>query len=363
MQAMGTVQGIEPLPHPILIRSFSFVLFLLYAVITLIAGFQIGRIIFYRHNLLHFQFLFLVYCFVWGMLRSVFWLLIPWTAPQELCLQGLGLQVQFWTFTLVILFFFQMIHKIEKTWKDVRVLAMSLYLLVNTIFLSGFIAYAVLTFIVPSSENATWVDNSFAYFTAIMYFFLAVVLAYYGWRLLYLVVTTDVQIPFLKSRTRVTVLSILLVLIFSSRSVRDCLAGAGVGVISVSSPFALPLATQIAVFLMMFIWELIPAVVVISFFWHIPHTEDNTSALLFQPPVNIQSETSSLVSAFALGSQVETTDSLGPKSAPEHWTPPQWGGTPVKKQPVPPFKGGFTRYNTASPLNRTPSQEGPGGAV
>eukprot|EP01126_Amoeba_proteus_P042821 TRINITY_DN4664_c0_g1_i5.p1 TRINITY_DN4664_c0_g1~~TRINITY_DN4664_c0_g1_i5.p1 ORF type:complete len:158 (+),score=6.95 TRINITY_DN4664_c0_g1_i5:251-724(+) len=136
--------SLDPLPHPIEIRSSSFVLFLLYATVTLVVLFQICRIIYYRHNLLHYQFLFLIYSFFWGCLRSVFWLLIPWTSVQEIFLQGIALQIQFWTFTLIVLFFSQMTYKIEKTWATYRTLALAIYVFLNLLFLSGFLGGGVI---------------------------------------------------------------------------------------------------------------------------------------------------------------------------------------------------------------------------
>eukprot|EP01126_Amoeba_proteus_P042820 TRINITY_DN4664_c0_g1_i29.p1 TRINITY_DN4664_c0_g1~~TRINITY_DN4664_c0_g1_i29.p1 ORF type:complete len:233 (+),score=14.58 TRINITY_DN4664_c0_g1_i29:251-949(+) len=201
--------SLDPLPHPIEIRSSSFVLFLLYATVTLVVLFQICRIIYYRftrsaitthtfsrHNLLHYQFLFLIYSFFWGCLRSVFWLLIPWTSVQEIFLQGIALQIQFWTFTLIVLFFSQMTYKIEKTWATYRTLALAIYVFLNLLFLSGFLAFATIP-LVQITYNTTTLDQRQAYFVSFMYMVLAFLLVYFGWRLYSAItITKNVQVCF-----------------------------------------------------------------------------------------------------------------------------------------------------------------------
>lgn len=172
-----------------------------------------------------------------------------------------GIQVQFWTFTLVVLFYMQMIHKIEKDWAEYRTKCFLFYVVINMLFLLGFLGTIMycniersllvlpsLNYFIPK-VNEQWISAASTFFIAIMYLVLALLLTFFGWRLVYLIMTTTVQVltllfshshppkvPFLKSKSRVIVLTIILVLTFISRSIRDLLAGFKIGNISLSDP-------------------------------------------------------------------------------------------------------------------------------
>jgi len=93
------------LDHPIFVSSYSFVLAILYFLIAVLVTYQIARIIYYkcvrysklsavfpyrrlstRHNLKGFQFGFLLFCWVWTVLRAIIWLLTPIPDFAELLL-------------------------------------------------------------------------------------------------------------------------------------------------------------------------------------------------------------------------------------------------------------------------------------
>eukprot|EP01127_Copromyxa_protea_P021037 TRINITY_DN7131_c0_g1_i1.p1 TRINITY_DN7131_c0_g1~~TRINITY_DN7131_c0_g1_i1.p1 ORF type:complete len:390 (+),score=31.63 TRINITY_DN7131_c0_g1_i1:31-1200(+) len=368
----NSLGGIDPLPHPIAINSFSFVLFLLYSTITLVVVFQIGRIIYYRHNLFHYQFLFLIYCLSWGVLRSVFWLLIPWTSNQELFLQGFSIQVQFWTFTLVVLFYMQMIHKIQKNWAEYRTRCFLFYLGINFLFFFGFIASSSLTYFYPLEADTYWIDAAEAFFISIMYLALALLLSFFGWRLVYLIMTNSVQVPFLKNKSRVIILTVILVLIFTSRSVRDLLAGFNIGNISLNDPMGLPIELQVGAFLVMFIWELIPAVIVIFLFWHIPHTAEvpafpNTATppvqfmnMPINSPTDEYAEVSGLLGVPAMPTVLSQTTTPNSPYLQHHTSLNSdsyaWSGSNHNwSQRVPPSVPAFQKfqgYSTSSPLKK-----------
>eukprot|EP01126_Amoeba_proteus_P009637 TRINITY_DN13667_c0_g1_i1.p1 TRINITY_DN13667_c0_g1~~TRINITY_DN13667_c0_g1_i1.p1 ORF type:complete len:286 (-),score=52.69 TRINITY_DN13667_c0_g1_i1:14-871(-) len=127
------------------------------------------------------------------------------------------------------------------------------------------------------------IDRGLAFFVSFMYMVLSSLLGYFGWRLYSrLLITTNVQMAFLGSKRRTLFSTILLVFVFASRGVRDLLAGFDYGVIPLNTP---KMGTKIQVLLvvMMMVWEIIPAIIVLFLFWHIPNPKETNSPQLVFP--------------------------------------------------------------------------------
>jgi hypothetical protein len=60
--------------------------------------------------------------------------------------------------------------------------------------LFSFIASASLTYFFPLEADAYWIGAAGAFFISIMYLALALLLSFFGWRLVYLIMTTPVQV-------------------------------------------------------------------------------------------------------------------------------------------------------------------------
>eukprot|EP01126_Amoeba_proteus_P042815 TRINITY_DN4664_c0_g1_i16.p2 TRINITY_DN4664_c0_g1~~TRINITY_DN4664_c0_g1_i16.p2 ORF type:complete len:187 (+),score=32.23 TRINITY_DN4664_c0_g1_i16:837-1397(+) len=93
-----------------------------------------------------------------------------------------------------------------------------------------------------------------------------------------------------RSRLRLVISTVFLVLVFLSRSIRDLLVGLGHDPIQLQE--CLPVSVQIQVFMMMLVWELIPAVIVIFLFWHIPNPSESKTGLIY-PPSSFTTKTTS----------------------------------------------------------------------
>jgi hypothetical protein len=257
----------------IYVDSYSFFLALAYFLIVFISGFQIGRILYYGHNILHYQFIFLCYCFVWGVLRTIFWLFLPWEPFHELILQGLSAVIQVATFSYLVLFYAEISYKAGGQWHQLRKRTYFIYVLCNVLFLlclSVLIALAILF----GAKHPT-VENGAVIFVSIIYFLLAIFLGYYGYKMFRVVSSSKVLMStvFLQRRggTKIAIVTATLILIFTSRAVRDFVAAFHIGVIDIDNPHD-EIWRQIIIFLMLFIWEIIPTILVILFFWHIPKT-------------------------------------------------------------------------------------------
>jgi len=113
------------------------------------------------------------------------------------------------------------------------------------------------------------------------YFFLilSLLLAIFGWKLLYLVSFVNVKVPFLRSKFQITTMTVALVFIFSSRALKDFLSGLNIGSLTYQNPYEESLLMQLLLFSLMFVWEVIPATLVIVLFWRIPNTAVHSSTL------------------------------------------------------------------------------------
>eukprot|EP01125_Pyxidicula_operculata_P019860 TRINITY_DN721_c7_g1_i1.p1 TRINITY_DN721_c7_g1~~TRINITY_DN721_c7_g1_i1.p1 ORF type:complete len:377 (-),score=23.79 TRINITY_DN721_c7_g1_i1:169-1299(-) len=253
------------------LNSYSFALSVLYVLLAIITLFQISRILYFRHSIFHYQFGFLVFNFVWSVLRFSFWLIVPIESDLiEFVLQGIALQIQFSTFTMLVLFYSQLIYKADGSWHHYQKRAFVIYTLVNLLFLCAFLGTVIVSAV--NDELKQEADNVNAFIVSIMYLILSLAMAVFGWKLHKLVSTLTIKVPFLRSSAHITIVSFILVSVFISRAIKDFLTGLDIGSLDVpNDPSASDtLAVEISLFVMMFLWEIIPAATVIFLFWRIP---------------------------------------------------------------------------------------------
>jgi len=74
-------------------------------------------------------------------------------------------------------------------------------------------------------------------------------------------------------------MTVALVFIFSSRALKDFLSGLNIGSLTYQNPYEESLLMQLLLFSLMFVWEVIPATLVIVLFWRIPNTAVHSSTL------------------------------------------------------------------------------------
>jgi len=174
-------------PINMVVNSYTFVLMLMYLAITSVVGFQIIRILYYKHNLLAFQFSFLSLSFVWAIIRCIYFFWCPnWYTISPSLSDALYLVpywLQFATFSLLILFYafksFSETSRIEASYH--LKLALIVYVLINGILAVFLIVNTILQSEV-SKHQTTFVTVE-QYIISILYLLLDIGLAYFGWKI------------------------------------------------------------------------------------------------------------------------------------------------------------------------------------
>jgi len=242
-----------------------FLLSLLYLFLTVIEGFQITRIIYYRHNFLSFQNGFLMFCFAWGIARWIYFLL------QCTQYSGLGFlnylywltyNLQFATFSLLVLFFAQVVHKFGYR----RNVSIYIYALLNILFL-------IFMLVILSVPNVPY--QVFVCCVGTMFLVLVLVLAYYGCRVANLLRSANLLAPLFPkgdSPTSIIVVTTIIFFIYVSRCTYDYLS-------AFDNSITLALQSQcnyginnVLSCLFFLVWELTPTFLVLLLFWRIPRT-------------------------------------------------------------------------------------------
>jgi hypothetical protein len=263
--------------------SYSFYLALLYVLLTLVSGFQITRIFINRHNRFHYQFGFLAYNFIWGILRSIFWLFLPWSPLAEILLEGLAVIIQVATYSFLVLYYAEVAHKIERDWPLYKKRAYLTYILFNVVFLTCF--GIMVTMAILYGGRHPYVESGLYIFVASIYFLLVAFLAIFGWKMYKAVANAKQQTGYFQKRglTQVVTVTIIVIIAFFSRAIKDAIAAFKIGIIEVENPHD-EVWRQVVLFCLFFIWEIAPTALVNLLFWHIPKqniTATKSRAALF----------------------------------------------------------------------------------
>jgi len=206
-----------------------------------------------------------------------------------------------------------MIYKSSSQWSFVRKRALLLYGTVNFLFTAAFISTVVVA--VAYGVDSDLIQASHAFFVAAMFLFLAVSLAVFGWRLIYLVSVANVKIPFLKSKLQISMLTVILCFVFASRSIKDLLSGLNIATLDLSDPQKQPPLMQAILFSVYFFWEIIPATLVLVFFWRIPGANNEPIAPVPAPYYSVNQpayvdENVPFIDSPSVGTKVRTTNQM-----------------------------------------------------
>eukprot|EP01088_Endostelium_zonatum_P010671 TRINITY_DN2420_c0_g1_i1.p1 TRINITY_DN2420_c0_g1~~TRINITY_DN2420_c0_g1_i1.p1 ORF type:complete len:369 (-),score=10.60 TRINITY_DN2420_c0_g1_i1:125-1231(-) len=264
-------------------ESFSFILTMEYFALALISAIQIFRIIWNRHNLLGWQFTFLLLCFIWSVFRICVWIMIPASNyfanfPSWLlfAIYWYGFTIQFATFSLLVLFYVNVVH--HDSWKQIRNYVFTAYIALNIIF---FIVVTAL--IVRFSErnyDSAWANKAFTIFSSLMFSIISVILARYGYKVYQLIRTGKTNIPFQPRGTPqkgIVLVTLLILLIFVTRAIFDCIAAFYP---KISPDLELGFHWQDLTFFIIFnIFEIVPTSIVLLLFWRIPSTRKTRSGV------------------------------------------------------------------------------------
>ncbi|EGC38238.1 hypothetical protein DICPUDRAFT_29057 [Dictyostelium purpureum] len=211
--------------------GIHFPLFILYTTVTLIVSFQIGRILYNKHNIFSFRFGFLVLGFVWGLTRAVFWCFFDfWGNVSFTAFFYIPINIQFATFSLLVLFYAHVVHR--ATW-----------------------------------ERFTRKRFTIAY-SSVNFILLVLQISFYGWRLRVIMQTTKSH---LQSQLPLSIIPItfFIFLCFTSRCIFDFFAAFGAIQISLNSG---TIRNNITIFVTYLVWEILPYILILVLFWRIPTT-------------------------------------------------------------------------------------------
>jgi len=307
-------------------------LILLYASLTGIVGFQIARILYYRHALYSFQLGFLLLCFVWGVLRVVFWSLfyqiISGTVGEVLL--WIPLNFQFATFSLLVVFYAHLVHK--NTWEKYTKKRFTIaYITVNTILLiMQCVCFGLITDGGHSEEQ--WASDVQSAIAGLVFLILVTILSWYGWKLNVVIRSTAKHQMLFQVPPMIFVVTFVITLLFISRCIFDFMNIAGKWVVEIGSSDDDDVQDQVTIFVAYFLWEIVPTVLIVLLFWRIPTTHiggltrRGRSTMFMLPPSAIKTAPS--VSRLfndpqRYDSDDETTGFLHRGSPATYSTPPQ----------------------------------------
>lgn len=341
--------------------SYAFILFFLYCILASIAAFQIARIVCYGHNLWGWQFGFLVQCVPFSILRAIFFLLIDVLELSNIALTftiyWIPINLQFSTFSLLILFYAHIYYKTEKQWESRR-------LPFTLIFATTNLAYLVVTIVAVSlvateGTQGDWENKMWNIVSAIGFFMLVFVLAYYGLRVASLMREGKAQISFQpKKSSNVQVVSVTAVifLLFTTRAIFNVLSAVDTIGFTVESGLEL---NDLGMFALFFVWEIVPTSLVIILFWRIPSPRrqqallPNAQAVPFL--VSAVNESSEDRAAYSTDTTVRTSlfdnpqrydsdeDGLNYSASPRFFLPANSPYSPYDTNPTPPSYGVLSR--------------------
>lgn len=246
----------------------------LYGTLLVVVSFQLLRIFCYRHNPASFQFVFLILCLFWMLMRTVLSVGLAVSFEGEdmaviLPFLWIPLNFQFATYTLFVMFYAHVVHRAR--WEgEFRRRIIILWSVVNV----GFLLFNIV-WIVLAALQIVNVTTDFALmlrylFPSITFTILAALLGYYGVRLYHTLQNPLALVPFRangSSVTSITSMTVLLCVVFACRALYS-----GVMAALVYRRDEFNGEHPILRFLSVLISEIIPTAAILYFFRHIPRS-------------------------------------------------------------------------------------------
>lgn len=209
-------------------RQLCIALTATYAILCLASGIQTFRIVIYRHNLRSFQFAFHLLCFIWTALRVLFFASTTrWSTRYTLFVYWVPTDIQFATFSLMVVFYAYLLHK--RVWEHKK-------WIVYTCFVGANLSMFTLTlgYIFLSYRGVSHIELAHHVFMAFQFLFLTLSYARYGRQLYYAsgrTLARWTQIPFLS--TRFVYITLFTLGIFFTRFVYNVITAFGIGTIAI----------------------------------------------------------------------------------------------------------------------------------
>lgn len=133
-------------------------------------------------------------------------------------------------FAFLVLFFVQVVYKAEGWWMTFRVRVFVVYTAVVSLFF--FIYVAILVASVEWGSNSPKTDKVGLGFVALMFLLLSASLVYYMYKMWILKSSIKPQLPHNRTKLHILLITITLVVVFLSRSLKAIISIFGVGVIA-----------------------------------------------------------------------------------------------------------------------------------
>jgi len=236
--------------------------------------FQLIRIIYYRHNVLHYQFVFLLHCVVWSVARTIFWWFNATKVSLFLAyvLQSLSYMFLYSTFVCLALFFTMLVYKCRNTLTPLKrrliivvfVFLDVCYVVINSIFLFQMKRY------INDKNQRDNIETNFMVFNGIMLLVLDFIIVGYGCYLSYIMGISKFKIPFFKQRIWILIFTVTIGILFFSRGLYNLFAISDFDYIDLEQKLSAKL--QLIIIFLTVLWEIFPISMVIFLFWRIPKT-------------------------------------------------------------------------------------------
>ena len=261
------------------------VLTILYSLLCLLVVVQLLRIIIYRHNVVSFQGGFLSLSFLWSALRLLFWFsnTIDWPEWVQLLCYWLPDLLQFATFADLVVYYLKVVSG-SRQWDRIQCRVWSIYILANLLVSVALTVWLYLFQIVYKGQKQRENDVAFYYsiFSGVTFGLLMVFISYYGYRVFKIRLTRRMQLhhPF-ASTTVMVGLTFLVFIVFLTRCIYGFLQACGGH--AMSDPVGtrreqwktLPQAVDVATFVLLILWELLPTFALVMLFRRIPKNPNN----------------------------------------------------------------------------------------
>lgn len=144
-------------------------------------------------------------------------------------MQGWAIWAQFAMFTFLVLFYVQVVYKAEGWWLTYRVRVFVTYAATVTLFFFGYVTILILS--VEFGSASPTIDKINFGFVGLMFLLLSISLTFYTTKMWKLKSSIKPQLPPKRTKKHILFITILLVLIFMSRTVKSVISIFGVGAI------------------------------------------------------------------------------------------------------------------------------------
>jgi len=201
----------------------------------------------------------------------------------------LPLNLQFATFLFLFIYYLSVLNK--SIWRKIRRRVTIMYVVANIILAMIFIASVIegsrVLKLQPLNKpriEEIWFADARQIFIAILFLVLVVLLSYYVMKVRQLMSDTN-QLPQIQSISRrtITISTVLIFIIFTSRSVYDILTVIQPSLQLHFGGTNIKWFEELIASVLYFIWEIIPTLMVLTLFWRIPRSAKRNNSLVSYP--------------------------------------------------------------------------------